>query len=129
MKFRNGFVTNSSSSSFICQICGYVTSGWDMTSYEAGFVTCENGHEFCSEHLVNIPKDMESYDFAYNNGIDYDDIPAEHCPICQMQVLSDKDLMSYIETKGMTRDVILEEISGRFASYDEFKAFLAVNKK
>lgn len=128
MKFRKGFVTNSSSSSFICQICGYVTSGWDMTSYEAGFVTCENGHEFCSEHLVNIPKDMESYDFAYNNGIDYDDIPAEHCPICQMQVLSDKDLMSYIETKGMTRDAVLEEISGRFASYDEFKAFLAVNK-
>lgn len=128
MKFRNGFVTNSSSSSFICQICGDVQSGWDMTSYEAGFVTCENGHEFCVSHLVNLPDGMEEYEFAYHGEVDYDDIPADHCPICQMQVLSDGDLMSYIATKGMTRDTVLEEIRSRFASYDEFKAFLAVNK-
>ena len=129
MKFRKGFVTNSSSSSFICQICGYVTSGWDMTSYEAGFVTCENGHEFCSEHLVNIPKDMESYDFAYHSGIDYDDIPAEHCPICNMQALSDGDLMKYLSIMYKPRAVVLEEIRDRFDNYNDFKAFLAVNKK
>ena len=62
MKFRNGFVTNSSSSSFICQICGDVQSGWDMSFDEAGFVECENGHEFCVSHLINLPDGMEEYE-------------------------------------------------------------------
>ena len=128
MKFRNGFVTNSSSSSFICQICGDVQSGWDMSFDEAEFVECENGHEFCVSHLINLPDGMEEYEFAYHGEVDCYEIPAIHCPICQMLKLRDKDLMSYIATKGMTRDAVLEEIRSRFASYDEFKDFLAVNK-
>lgn len=44
MKFRKDFVTNSSSSSFVCDICGNVESGWDMSLQEAEMVECVNGH-------------------------------------------------------------------------------------
>lgn len=33
MKYRKSFVTNSSSSSFICEVCGEVESGYDMDSH------------------------------------------------------------------------------------------------
>ena len=35
MKFRKDFVTNSSSSSYVCEICGRTESGWDMGLSEA----------------------------------------------------------------------------------------------
>jgi hypothetical protein len=48
MKIRNGFVSNSSSSSFVCCICGEEYSGWDSSPSDFGGGTCVNGHEFCS---------------------------------------------------------------------------------
>lgn len=51
MKKRLGFVTNSSSSSFICEICGDITSGWDMDLSEAYMYTCENDHTMCDSHV------------------------------------------------------------------------------
>lgn len=51
MKIRIGFVSNSSSSSFVCDVCGEEVSGWDMSVSEAEMVQCENGHTFCEEHM------------------------------------------------------------------------------
>lgn len=43
MKIRSGFVSNSSSSSFICDFCREELSGWDMyPTY-----TCVNDHRAC----------------------------------------------------------------------------------
>lgn len=53
MKYRKSFVTNSSSSSFVCEVCGDVESGWDMGFDDAGMVECENEHMFCTSHLLN----------------------------------------------------------------------------
>ncbi len=46
-KYRTSFVTNSSSSSFICDVCGKNHSGWDITSSDVGGARCINGHEWC----------------------------------------------------------------------------------
>ncbi len=62
MKVRNGFVSNSSSSSFTCDVCGVTESGWDFDLYEAGFIECENDHIFCKEHSLYPPLNINEYD-------------------------------------------------------------------
>ena len=52
MKYRKDFVTNSSSSSFVCDICGRDESGMDMSLSDAGMYECENGHTFCDKHFI-----------------------------------------------------------------------------
>jgi len=52
MKKRIGFVSNSSSSSFICDISGEVVSGRDISLEEAEMYECENGHTFLREYTA-----------------------------------------------------------------------------
>ena len=54
MKIRLDFVTNSSSSSFICQVCDENVTGMDLSMEEAEMVQCENGHTFCEEHAIDL---------------------------------------------------------------------------
>lgn len=54
MKIRNGFVSNSSSSSFICEVSGVSESGWDASRKDLGFVVCVNGHTFLEEYAIDI---------------------------------------------------------------------------
>jgi len=53
MKIRNGFVSNSSSSSFICEVCGEEACGMDLCLSEVGMSKCEKGHCFCDEHQIS----------------------------------------------------------------------------
>ena len=50
MKIRMGFVSNSSSSSFVCDVCGAEVSGMDLSLSEALMYQCEHGHLFCYDH-------------------------------------------------------------------------------
>lgn len=50
MKIRVGFVSNSSSSSFVCSICGEEVSGYDMSLEDAGMKQCVNNHCWCDSH-------------------------------------------------------------------------------
>lgn len=52
MKFRKDFVTNSSSSSFICEVCGRDESGFDLSLEDAGMMECVNGHVFCCNEAL-----------------------------------------------------------------------------
>ena len=52
MKIRNGFVSNSSSSSFICDVCGHDEAGYDLGLEDAEMYECQNGHIFCESHEV-----------------------------------------------------------------------------
>lgn len=51
MKYRLSFVTNSSSSCYVCDICGHNESGMDLGLSDAGMYECVNGHTFCEHHV------------------------------------------------------------------------------
>ena len=55
-KYRTGFVSNSSSSSFTCDICGETASGMDMVLSDADMFSCENGHICCNSHQIETPE-------------------------------------------------------------------------
>jgi len=55
MKIRFGFVSNSSSSSFTCDVCGNTESGMDACASDLGFEQCVNGHCFCQDHQDGLP--------------------------------------------------------------------------
>ncbi|RLF68164.1 MAG: hypothetical protein DRN26_00410 [Thermoplasmata archaeon] len=59
MKIRAGFVSNSSSSSFVCDICGREEGGWDITLEEAVMASCENNHIFCQDHILNTQDEID----------------------------------------------------------------------
>ena len=66
MKIRTGFVTNSSSSSYICEVCGAAESGYDACLSDLGMTECENGHIFCDDHLLDA-SDEEKIEYVLNN--------------------------------------------------------------
>ena len=52
MKIRTGFVSNSSSSSFVCEISGEVFSGYGAGLDDFELVKCQNGHVFSEEYVI-----------------------------------------------------------------------------
>ena len=58
MKIRTGFVSNSSTASFICPICTehYEIMDGDPTSAPYSLATCKNFHGFCVSHMLG-PED------------------------------------------------------------------------
>jgi len=127
MKVRKGFVSNSSSSSFVCDVCGESVSGMDMSYDEAEMVCCTNGHDFCEVHLLgkntlDVLQDEDREDFDEDWRYD---VPSEYCPICQMNKIIDGDFVNYfLKLSGKTRDEMTEELKKYFKTFDEFKEFI-----
>lgn len=67
MKFRKDFVTNSSSSSYVCEICGRTESGWDMGLSECDMMECVNGHVFCCDEALEMPSKQEMITMILEN--------------------------------------------------------------
>lgn len=67
MKFRKDFVTNSSSSSYVCEICGRTESGWDMGLSECDMMECTNGHVFCCDEALEFPSKEEMIKMILEN--------------------------------------------------------------
>lgn len=62
MKKRFGFVSNSSSSSFTCDVCGDDSSGYDMCLSDIDWIRCEHGHTLCCG-CQKTHKDPSDYTF------------------------------------------------------------------
>jgi len=112
-------VSNSSSSSFICDICGHEASGWDMCLSEAYMVECVNGHVFCEDHLdkekfEKMIEDDDGGDFRY-------EIPKDMCPICLFEHILDSDAVKFLLGKcNISMDALKKDIKDTFEDYDEF---------
>jgi hypothetical protein len=92
MKIRSGFVSNSSSSSFICNVCGTVESGRDMSAKDFEMTECVNGHTFCNSHFVG------------------EELTPEIMKALLINDISKKPLASYYTEESKKSD--LEEIAG-----------------
>jgi hypothetical protein len=67
MKIRTGFVSNSSSSSFTCDVCGENVSGMDMGLKSAEMYSCGR-HYWCYTHSDPSAswEDIDTYEKALN---------------------------------------------------------------
>jgi len=144
MKIRNGFVSNSSSSSFTCDICGETESGMDLCLSDAEMFECENGHTFhtgcseskevekflenCCDEEIEDPDNPEEYikNPDFNEDGRYE-VPAKFCDICNFREILDNDGLCFLLNKlGRSRADLIKEIKDTFkdSGYTEFKKTL-----
>lgn len=154
MKIVKGFISNSSTSSFICDICGHQESGWDYSLLDCEMIKCINEHTFCQEHLPEI--------FYEENVDENGECSEESCPICQFQEIGCRDVYRYFVKKynfspeeafeeikkinkrrrklydtefveyglkklGITSGEFLRDLKDTFKTYSEFMKYLRVN--
>jgi hypothetical protein len=136
MKIRKGFVSNSSGSNFICDICGDKEFAWEMPD---DMEYCEReDHYYCKEHKEKGEED---------------------CPICMFLELAIGDLNKYLQkiteipraevfaeikkrnkrrrklydfeyieyalkSLDKTMDQMSQELKDKFETYDNFRDFL-----
>lgn len=111
MKLRKGFVSNSSSSSFICDVCGDCSEVYEGESEEGPVNQCKEGHSWHDECFPI-------------NGSRYE-VSEKDCPICSMKKISPTDFTKYLVNKtGKTVEQIEEDIKNEFKNYDLFCVYL-----
>jgi len=126
MKMRQGFVSNSSSSSFVCQVCKHEECGYDLSLRDAGMVHCQNGHTFCTSHMTKpleividklVQEELEKTPLEPEDDIDEVRrdikceirwaIPTQYCPICQLVHITEHQMLEYLLTKyKLTREEV-----------------------
>lgn len=121
MKFRTDYVTNSSSSSFICDICGENVSGWDLCLSEAEMIECVNGHVICEHEMLPVPRDkfiQEILDDQVKNAEWYDEVHTSE----ELHNMGDDDLLCAYFDIDDTRYNMPEECCPicQFIEYSEY---------
>jgi len=149
MKLRNGFVSNSSSSSFVCDVCGQDFSGMSASLSDANMSSCENGHTYCNDHSEKQISDLTLeekrkllFDCAYNenekskilagdeefleeqfedNRYDIEsEMPAFCCPCCQLTSITNGQLVEYmLAERKQTKEEVKKEIQRKYKNYEE----------
>jgi hypothetical protein len=114
MKIRTGFVSNSSSTSFVCEICHNADSTWDGGLEEMGFCECQNGHVICLDHL--LIKDPERNEDQM--------VPSKACPICMLKTIPDHVIKQYLlKRMNLTDKEVLKDIKDNFGTYEKLSEF------
>jgi hypothetical protein len=132
MKIRSGFVSNSSSSSFICEVCGDTFETYDEGISHFNLVMCDgHDHLFCEAHRINPvinsdgEEDYTMYHDEDESGDGEDRIDAIHCPICQLKEIPENMMLRYALKKLDTWiPGLKKEIQDTFANINEFNDFI-----
>lgn len=114
-------VTNSSSTCFVCEMCGNTEGGFDLALDEAEMAECINSHVVCQHHLgIDTWPEDASDEFPY-------EMPAERCPICTLKHVRDKDMLDYVLKMAGNlfpdKDGIGKEIRKGFHNLEELKGW------
>lgn len=133
MKYRRDFVTNSSSSSYVCEVCSRVEESWEGP-HDVDMIQCVNGHTFCADHLTDAPLERihkelldfaktknveEVFDYAHLDDPFYIDsenegVPECMCPICSFCEYSEYDMMEFLmRVYDIDPDIVFAEIKSR----------------
>lgn len=138
MKTRQGFVSNSSTSSFVCNVCGEKFTGMDAGPSDFDCVECSNGHIMCNSHLKDLPPvppviingcehefDRETMNFCPTCGKKATEVIAEkesdkygyvslhpsRCPVCRLEIYAEDEMSRYLEkTREITRDEVFAKV-------------------
>lgn len=114
MHVRTGFVSNSSSSSFVCEVSDEIIVGYDASYQELNICECTNGHVFCDVYTIGEPDECDENDEPKFNRYG---LPPTMCPICTLTHIRDRDIAKFIFNKyNYSRDAICAEM--RLAKYD-----------
>lgn len=124
MKKRNGFVSNSSSSNFICDSCGEAESGWDMGLSECEMFKCTNGHTIHESCAPNFSAPSEDDDEDYNEDWRYGHTTTQ-CPLCSLTEINSDIKASYLMAlNGYTEKSLLEQVAA-FGTLDKLNERIA----
>lgn len=120
MKTRQGFVSNSSTSSFICCKCGEIEGGFDSCLSDCEMIECEKGHEIhfsCLEGWDDHESEMKDED--------EDVLLSKYCPMCKMEIISKEDVLAFcLQKLDASRDDIVKEMQKKFKTYASMKKTL-----
>lgn len=120
MKIRTGFVSNSSSSSFTCNVCGDAESGWDADPREFEWIICVNGHIVCDGCKLNdgepeqkeneTKEEFEKREDKWRKETDDGYLATEcACPVCQFIEPSQEDAVAYLlKTYKIPKEEVFE---------------------
>ncbi len=153
MKVRKGFVSNSSSSSYICDACNESEVSYEGLA-EIEMFQCTSGHtlhENCGvnfkapdepeepirgdyetntlyvEALDKYDKDKEAWDDDWR----WDGCAAtdKFCSLCSLTNIDDNTRSRYLGAVAqLTSDQVDEVIRKKFSNYDELNAWLTSNE-
>jgi len=90
MKIRNGFVSNSSSSSFTCSSCGETWEGYNGEYGDIQQLCCINGHSLCSECVESIKDTSQIYDLVLKNMEEEEQIGYRNSPLLLQEYIDEE---------------------------------------
>ena len=135
MKIRNGFVSNSSSSSFTCDICGETEVIYDGIGDVDGVVCQSEWHSFhksCGEKYNIVIKEVMI------DGYEELAVTEETCPLCNLDIIDDDVILRYLlltvfntnrnNCKRLEKDDVRREIKKRFDNEQDTLKWIKENE-